>query len=297
MSNTTNEMSRLSTQKSSGNNNTLCRSFTMQRRTLKSALISIAILAATPQNGYSADPAAELWSALKQDVFGAKAIREDSKVVVLEAPSRAEDAAYVPIRIKIAGDRAASVKSVTLLIDTNPSPLAAVFRYGPAAGGDKAERVIETRVRMDSYSNVRAVAETTDGQLHMATAFVKASGGCSAPSPKDSDAGSKDFGKVVVRHLNGDKAGLAQVMIRHPNNNGLQMDPISRNFIPANFIQAISIRRNGDTFMDIESGISISSDPNYRFSFSPDWSHDIKVVARGLDETLFEGQSTDSATQ
>lgn len=269
----------------------------MQRRTLKSALISIAILAATPQNGYSADPAAELWSALKQDVFGAKAIREDSKVVVLEAPSRAEDAAYVPIRIKIAGDRAASVKSVTLLIDTNPSPLAAVFRYGPAAGGDKAERVIETRVRMDSYSNVRAVAETTDGQLHMATAFVKASGGCSAPSPKDSDAGSKDFGKVVVRHLNGDKAGLAQVMIRHPNNNGLQMDPISRNFIPANFIQAISIRRNGDTFMDIESGISISSDPNYRFSFSPDWSHDIKVVARGLDETLFEGQSTDSATQ
>lgn len=40
---------------------------------------------------------------------------------------------------------------------------------------------LATRVRVDDYSYVRAVAETADGKLHMVKAFVKASGGCSAP--------------------------------------------------------------------------------------------------------------------
>ena len=37
-----------------------------------------------------------------------------------------------------------------------------------------------TRVRIDSFSHVRAVLETEDGTLHMATKFVAAAGGCGA---------------------------------------------------------------------------------------------------------------------
>mgnify|MGYP002150436774 CR=1 FL=1 len=47
---------------------------------------------------------------------------------------------------------------------------------------------IETRVRVDAYSHVRAIAEASDGQLYAVTRFVKASGGCSAPAGSDAQA-------------------------------------------------------------------------------------------------------------
>ena len=45
-------------------------------------------------------------------------------------------------------------------------------------------RSLSTRVRVDSYTNVHAVAELSDGQLYAAQRFVKAAGGCSAPAAK-----------------------------------------------------------------------------------------------------------------
>ena len=66
------------------------------------------------------------------------------------------------------------------MIDENPSPLAAVFSPGAASG----MRSLSTRVRVDSYTNVHAVAELSDGQLYAAQRFVKAAGGCSAPAAK-----------------------------------------------------------------------------------------------------------------
>ena len=47
--------------------------------------------------------------------------------------------------------------------------------------------MISTRVRVDSYTNVHAVAELSDGTLHVTKTFVKASGDCSAPAAKNAD--------------------------------------------------------------------------------------------------------------
>ena len=54
------------------------------------------------------------------------------------------------------------VSKLYLIIDANPSPIAAIFSFTPESG--RAD--IETRVRVDDYSHVRAIAETSDGQLH-----------------------------------------------------------------------------------------------------------------------------------
>ena len=118
----------------------------------------------------------DVWPDIQRDVFDGRPITEDA-TVTLEAPYRAEDAATVPLTMRIPAS-AGEVKSLTLVIDKNPAPVAATFTFGAAAG--KGERMLSTRVRIDMYSNVRAVVETADGKLHMATKFVKASGGCSA---------------------------------------------------------------------------------------------------------------------
>ena len=117
--------------------------------------------------------------------------------MVLEAPVRAEDAALVPITVRVPADVAPSVKSLTLVIDKNPAPVVATFTFGDAAG--TGERVISTRVRIDMYSNVRAVIEANDGQLHMTSRFVKAAGGCSAPALKDADDALAQLGRMQVK--------------------------------------------------------------------------------------------------
>ncbi len=117
----------------------------------------------------------------------------------IDAPERAEDAAVVPITIRVAPSVKGRLKSMVLVIDKNPSPVAATFTFGPAAGEGGGERRMSTRVRIDTYSYVHAVVETADGTLHMAKAFVKASGGCAAPAPKDADGDLADIGKTIVK--------------------------------------------------------------------------------------------------
>ena len=128
-----------------------------------------------------------------------KVAAENASVVTLEAPVRADDAALVPLTVRIPASTSGRVKKLTLIVDKNPAPVVAEFAYGPAAGD--GERVLSTRVRVDMYSNIRAVVETDDGALHMATKFVKAAGGCSAPALKDTDAALADAGRMIVQAL------------------------------------------------------------------------------------------------
>ena len=112
----------------------------------------------------------DVWPTLKQQTFGDRAIAEDG-MVVLEAPDTAEDAALVPLTVRVPPQVTQNLKSLTLVIDKNPDPVIATLSFGPAAGTG-GERSFSTRVRIDSFSHVRAMLETEDGSLHMATKFV-----------------------------------------------------------------------------------------------------------------------------
>ena len=58
---------------------------------------------------------------------------------------------------------------------------------------------ISTRVRVNTYSYVRAIAELSDGQLYGVKAYVKASGGCSAPVSTNADAAKAALGQMKFR--------------------------------------------------------------------------------------------------
>ena len=74
------------------------------------------------------------------------------------------------------------------MIDQNPAPMAAKFELGP----DAKVSEISTRVRVNNYTDVHAVAELSDGKLYMIKTYVKASGGCSAPAAKNADEAGAD---------------------------------------------------------------------------------------------------------
>lgn len=212
------------------------------------------------------------WLQARESLFGQRPIAEGDDFIVLQAPARAEDSAVVPISIAMATAARAgapAVRQLTLVIDNNPSPVGAVFRYGPAS----ARADLETRVRIDEYTFVRAIAETADGRLHMSKRLVKASGGCSAPPGKDAEAARATLGRMrlaVQPDLGGDGSLRVQLMISHPNDSGLAMDQLTRQYTPAHYVRRIDVSYAGRALLSADVDFTISENPHLRFFLRPE---------------------------
>lgn len=230
----------------------------------------------------------EVWLELKESLFEDRPILAGEGVIGLEAPYRAHDAAIVPITMsaEIPQTPGRYIKAITLIIDNNPAPVAAVFGLTPLSGS----ATISTRVRVNAYSHIRAVAETNDGQLYMAARFVKASGGCSAPAAKDADQALARLGKMKLKQpgpVRMSRPNQVQLLISHPNYSGLQMDQITRHYIPAHFVQDVKVSYGDKTVMTVEGAISLSEDPSFHFSYVPEGPGQLTVEMRDTDDAVF----------
>lgn len=208
------------------------------------------------------------WADLRHAIFSDRVVEDAGDLVVIDAPARAEDAAIVPVAIRVAEPLAPKIRGLYLVIDYNPSPLAAHFILGPIADA----REIATRVRIDDYTYLHAVAETADGRLYAAARFIKAAGGCSAPAGKDQALALQRLGKMKLNladRSRPDEPVRVKLLISHPNSSGLQMDQVTRNYIPADFMETLDVTYNGQQVFRLESDIAISEDPSFNFSFRP----------------------------
>jgi sulfur-oxidizing protein SoxY len=260
------------------------------------AALLLALTAATPlaraEVATAENPeASAIWQKVRASLFQSRPIATvTDDVITLEAPSRAEDAAIVPIAIKtrFAQTPKRFIDKVYLIIDNNPSPISAVFTFTPLSG--RAD--IETRVRIDEYTHVRAIAETNDGKLHMVTRFVKAAGGCSAPPGKDAQSAQATLGRMKFRVEPGTGEGerpvLAQLMISHPNDSGLAMDQVSRLFTPPHFVRHVNITYGGQPVLSADVDFSISENPNFRFYFVPRGEGELKAEVVDSSDLRFE---------
>ncbi len=258
-------------------------------------LLALCLAAAISISTGQAQDTEDVWTELKGDLYGDRPIHDGAKWLAIEAPYRANDAAIVPIDIAALRPQGAArfIKTITLVIDQNPAPVAAVFRLGPRSGLAS----ISTRVRVNAYSYVRAIAETNDGNLFMVSRFVKASGGCSAPALKDQDQSLVNLGKMRLRYFTpkesagGTPASQevrdAQLMIRHPNYSGLQLDQITRYYITAHFVSEIEIRQGDDLILSVEGGIALSENPSIRFHFLADGAEPISVRIQDTEDQVF----------
>jgi sulfur-oxidizing protein SoxY len=232
------------------------------------------------------------WPSLSTQIFDGKTVGDGSTILAIDAPYRAEDAALVPIEIRTllpVGDPR-RIRAITLVIDENPSPVAAVFSPGATSG----MRSLSTRVRVDSYTNLHAVAELDDGQLYAAKRFVKAAGGCSAPAAKQ-EADSIPLGTMRFRQFpdapdSDSERREAQLMIRHPNYTGMQMDQLTRLYVPAHFVQSVHLWLGDTLLLGIESGISISENPVYRFDYHPNGANEFRAEVKDSEGRSFNQQ-------
>jgi len=252
------------------------------RAALAAALLAAALASSALADSSAPDP----WPSLVTDIFQGRQIVMADGTIALDAPGRAEDAAIVPMTLRF--PEPARIKNATLVIDQNPMPMAAAFTVNEKAGVG----FITTRVRVNSYTNVHAVAETRDGKLHAEAKFVKAAGGCSAPAVKDQDEANANLGKMKYREFKSAEPGRreAQIMIRHPNNSGLQMDQMTHLYIPAHYIDRVEVRQGDELVFSMEGGISLSEDPNFRFNYAPNGARTLSVLAHDNKGNEFKAE-------
>ena len=130
-------------------------------RFISALLLTVLALAGVARAEPSEAQRAARWADLEHAIFGDRMVENAGDRVAIEAPARAEDAATVAVAIRVAATFAPEVRELYLVIDDNPSPLAAHFVLGPLADAQE----IATRVRIDDYTYLHAVAETADGRL------------------------------------------------------------------------------------------------------------------------------------
>jgi sulfur-oxidizing protein SoxY len=84
----------------------------------------------------------------------------------------------------------------------------------------------------------------------------------------------------------------AQVMIRHPNYSGLQMNQLTGLYIPAKFVSEVTVKRGSELVFQMEGGISLSEDPNIRFTYEANGKNGLEVTAKDTDGKVYEARGT-----
>ena len=227
------------------------------------------------------------WEKLRATLFQARAVEAGSDTVQLIVPLRAAYGASVPVKIvsKIAQTPELFVRRMTLLVDKNPSPVAAVLDLTVEVG----QADFETRLRVDEYSHIRVISELSNGALHMDSRYVKVSGGCSAPPNRDQ---LHNLGKTVFKlptEVKMNAPTAADVQVVHPNDTGFELNNITIMFIPPHFVRTLKVSYDDRKVFDAELDFSISENPSFRFNFVPHGAGFLKAEVEDSKEGHFTG--------
>jgi sulfur-oxidizing protein SoxY len=227
------------------------------------------------------------WEELRGKLFGSRPIEVAASRVQLTAPLRAAYGASVPVKIvsNLAQTPELYVKRLHLLVDKNPSPLAATLELTREVG----QADFETRLRVDEYSHVRVISELSNGELHMSSRYVKTSGGCSAPPNRDSP---ELIGRTLFKLPAPPKMGAptpADVTVIHPNDTGFELNNVTVMYIPSHFVRTIAVSYAGRKVFDADLDFSLSENPTWRFNFVPQGPGELRAEVMDSKSQRFSG--------
>lgn len=244
-----------------------------------SAIASLSALAPA-----SAEPA---WDDILTNVFGGRAIHPAGDVVKLSAPNRPKDQSHVPIGVEAGFTDGRTVRSLTLIVDQNPTPVAAVFDIG----GKREHLKIATKLRLNAATDVRAIVEASDGELYMADQFVKFAGGqasCSAPPQGDPEEIAANMGKMSFEQER-TKAALteisphAKLTISHPNHTGMVLDQLTLLYVPLRIVTDLEVKQGDEPVFTMHGSMTMSQNPEVDFDYRVNGSDKMNVSAKDSD--------------
>jgi sulfur-oxidizing protein SoxY len=235
----------------------------------------------------SAPANANAWDEIRASVYGAKAISDGRGIVTLSAPYRPDDMRKVPIGATAAFHDGRTVKTVTFIIDENPTPVVAIFHIG-----EHREAVaITSNFRVDRQSDVRAVVESSDGELYMVSQLVKFAGGqasCSAPPEGNPTEIAANMGKMKLEMLReadpaSPRLARAKLDLSHPNHTGMVMDQLTLLYTPIKMVSEVTVTHGDQLVFRTEGSIALSQDPSITFDFERTNVESLTVTMKDTD--------------
>lgn len=199
------------------------------RRELVKAAAGAALLHTLPASAQApqadeltgGDPLGSMqWPTLRKEYLGDAPMRF-SDAVVVRGPAFADDAMNVPLLVNARALDAVGggVARIQVVVDRNP--VRNVLTFTP----HKALPMLAFRIRMEQASPVRAMVQTRDGQWHVGSTWVKASGGgCTVPGITRADGSwDKNLNQVQTRFFYNPVEGSRRLRLRvmHPMDTGL----------------------------------------------------------------------------
>jgi sulfur-oxidizing protein SoxY len=225
------------------------------------------------------------WDSIRKLTFGDRDIQDGKDVIRVYLSTRADDASTVPVAVKAQIDQKPDryIKTIYVIVERNPTPAAGVFHFTQESG--RAQ--VETRLRFEDFSHVRAIAETNDGKLWMASRWVKAAGGCSAPNGKNRVPAAL-LGKMKFKFeddIKFNEPNLVQLMIRHPNESALAGD-FDPSAVPQ-FVRSVVVTYAGKPVLTAEVNFSLSDNPSFRFFFTPTEKGELRAEVEDTHDNRF----------
>jgi len=236
--------------------------------------------------------AGSAWDEIRPAVFGTRAIHPAGDLVQLSAPTRPEDQRAVPIGVEATFKDGRTVRAVTLIVDENPSPVAAVFDIG----GKRDHLKLATKLRLNAATGVRAIVETSDGELYMADRFVKFAGGqasCSAPPQGNPQEIAANMGKMTFTPL-GKQGAVTQITpaarltISHPNHTGMVLDQLTLLYVPLRIITDLEVTQGDERVLAMKGSMTLSQNPVLDFDYRVNGAETMRVFARDSDGASWE---------
>jgi sulfur-oxidizing protein SoxY len=264
--------------------------------TRRHALQGLAALALAPRGAFAAvgglpsathDASSPEWERISGKLFPGKQLIAGQSVVQVIVPLRAAYGASVPVKIvsRLAQKPELFVRRIYIVVDKNPSPVAAVLDLTTEVG----QADFETRLRVDEYSHVRVVSELSNGELHTDSRYVKTSGGCSAPPNREA---LHLIGKTMLK-INGElrmeQPTTADVTVVHPNDTGFELNQVTVMYIPPHFVRSIKVSYAQRKVFDAELDFSVSENPTLRFNFVPHGRGELRAEVTDTKESQFVG--------
>ncbi len=257
---------------------------------------SILALAFVSLAGFAAAPLAHAETAfdiIRSTVFGPKPIFDGHGIVSMSVPTRPEDIRAVPFTVDAAFKDGRTIRSVTFLVDNNPSPVIAAFKF--PAGRDHVGLAL--KFRLNQGSDARAVVEASDGKLYMVHELIKFPGGqaaCSAPPATPPAETAANMGKMKLAEVTvpgataSSKTPRMRLEFSHPNHTGMVLDQITLLYTPLKMVNSITVKQGDEPVFEMEGSIGLNENPVIEFDFARSGTASMSIVATDTDGGRFE---------
>ena len=224
------------------------------------------------------------WPTLRKEYLR-DAPMQFSDAVVVRGPAFADDAMNVPLLVNARALESVGggVARIQVVVDRNP--VRNVLTFTP----HKALPMLAFRIRMEQASPVRAMVQTRDGQWHVGSTWVKASGGgCTVPGITRADGSwVKNLNQVQTKFFYNPVDGSRRLRLRvmHPMDTGLVAG------IPAFHVEDLRmVDAVGEVWWALALHEPVSENPLITFELPVQGGQGFKVLGRDNNGNRIEAE-------